>query len=447
MHWIQEPARQIPVCCEADVCVVGGSCTGVFAAVRAARLGARVVLIERQNRFGGVAANGLVNIWHSLMDTGNTEQIIAGLTDEVLCRLRANDAVMAGRDAWSAHIFNPNELAIVLDDLVREHRIKPYLHTQYAALACDGDTITHVVVENKDGRSAIAARFFIDATGDGDLARDLHLPSYRSAQVQPPTACYFLQGEIDDVRLQQAVETYGGAYGLQPDWGWSETVPGLAHISMRADTHLKDLLCSRADDLTAAELEGRRRAGAMVRLLNRHTDGRYGLAALCSHVGVRETVHYQTRFQAREMDLLTGKRYEDAILNGTYRVDQHHSETGGITFRYLDGTTCTYFENGKKKVLGNWMQERQFTGRPARFYQVPFALLVQEHCANFICAGRMLHADEGAFGALRVMVNVNQLGEAAGVAAYLAVQTGLPVWKLPGRQVRDTLQAGGSCIK
>ena len=198
-------------------------------------------------------------------------------------------------------------------------------------------------------RSAIAARFFIDATGDGDLARDLHLPSYRSAQVQPPTACYFLQGEIDDARLQQAVETYGGAYGLQPDWGWSETVPGLAHISMRADTHLKDLLCSRADDLTAAELEGRRRAGAMVRLLNRHTDGRYGLAALCSHVGVRETVHYQTRFQAREMDLLTGKRYEDAILNGTYRVDQHHSETGGITFRYLDGTTCTYSENGKKR--------------------------------------------------------------------------------------------------
>jgi glycine/D-amino acid oxidase-like deaminating enzyme len=41
---------------EADVCVLGGSCTGVFAAVRAARLGMRVVLIERENMLGGAAA-------------------------------------------------------------------------------------------------------------------------------------------------------------------------------------------------------------------------------------------------------------------------------------------------------------------------------------------------------------------------------------------------------
>ena len=40
---LHEPGRAIPVIVEkVDVCVVGGSCTGVFAAVRAARLGASV---------------------------------------------------------------------------------------------------------------------------------------------------------------------------------------------------------------------------------------------------------------------------------------------------------------------------------------------------------------------------------------------------------------------
>ena len=39
MQTIIEPQRKIPVIEEADVCVLGGSCTGVFAAVRAARLG------------------------------------------------------------------------------------------------------------------------------------------------------------------------------------------------------------------------------------------------------------------------------------------------------------------------------------------------------------------------------------------------------------------------
>lgn len=63
MTTIHEPAREIPIIDDVDICVLGGSVTGVFAAVRAARLGARVALVERQNAFGGVATSGLVNIW------------------------------------------------------------------------------------------------------------------------------------------------------------------------------------------------------------------------------------------------------------------------------------------------------------------------------------------------------------------------------------------------
>ena len=73
MDTIYEPARQIPVVREADVCVLGGGCTGVFAAIRAARLGMRVLLIEREGMLGGAAVGGLVNIWHTLMDTENRE--------------------------------------------------------------------------------------------------------------------------------------------------------------------------------------------------------------------------------------------------------------------------------------------------------------------------------------------------------------------------------------
>lgn len=77
-----------------DICVLGGSCTGVFAAVRAARLGARVAIVEKQNAFGGVATNAFVNIWHSLKDAEFKREIIAGLTAEVIDRLSARDAVL-----------------------------------------------------------------------------------------------------------------------------------------------------------------------------------------------------------------------------------------------------------------------------------------------------------------------------------------------------------------
>ena len=70
METIREPARETPVVAEVDVCVAGGSATGVCAAVSAARAGARVLLVERYGFLGGVATAGLVKIWNSLFKLG-----------------------------------------------------------------------------------------------------------------------------------------------------------------------------------------------------------------------------------------------------------------------------------------------------------------------------------------------------------------------------------------
>jgi glycine/D-amino acid oxidase-like deaminating enzyme len=78
---------------DCDLCVIGGSCTGVFAAVAAARLGARVVLVENLGLLGGVATASLVNVWHSIYDTTGQRQIIGGLTTEITERLKRRDAV------------------------------------------------------------------------------------------------------------------------------------------------------------------------------------------------------------------------------------------------------------------------------------------------------------------------------------------------------------------
>jgi hypothetical protein len=65
MDAIREEPREVPVVADCDVCIVGGSCTGVLAAVAAARLGAKVALVELSGFFGGVATASLVNICHS----------------------------------------------------------------------------------------------------------------------------------------------------------------------------------------------------------------------------------------------------------------------------------------------------------------------------------------------------------------------------------------------
>lgn len=448
MQTIIEPQRKIPVIAEADVCVLGGSCTGVFAAVRAARLGMRVVLIERLNRLGGVATAGLVNIWHTLQDMDDREQIIAGLTDEVITVLNARGALTVKNNRSSTYNFNPMELTIILDEMIREHGIRLMLHTHYSAVVEENGRLDAVIVENQDGRGAVRAKFFIDATGDGYVCRDLGIQQYVSDYIQPPTACFNLQGNIAGSDLKGIWKEHGAEFGLTDDWGWSARVAGLSGITMRADMHIFDVRCDRAEDLTRAEMEGRRQARAMLSLLQKYGDPEenYAITNLCSSLGVRETVHYRTRMQAKEIALLTGERYDAPIMNGTYPIDIHHHNDGGITFKYLDGKRRTKWGKGTRTEIGNWREEMGLTGEPAKYYQVPFDMLVGEKYENFIAAGRMINADEGAYGALRVMVNLNQLGEAAGVAAALCCESGTSLQSLDGRLVSETLRKGGSAV-
>ncbi len=446
-NFIIEPARQVPVDAKVDLCVVGGGCTGVFAAVRAARLGAKVAIVEATNAFGGVATNGLVNIWHTLMDMDDQNQIIAGLTDELLDRLRRRHAVEDRPNSrYSRYILDSQELKIELDLLIKEIKILPYLHTRYCALLAEDDTISAILIENKDGRRAIEADFFIDATGDGDLARDLKIPSFVHANPQPATSCFIMEGLTDPKKLGEIYRAHHQEFGLADDWGWDQPLAFSDRVSLRADTHVFEPACHTARALTRAEMVGRNQARAFAELLRAYGDPKnsYRILATCAYIGIRETVHYETCFKACEMPLLLGERYDDAILNGTYRIDIHHGDTGGITFKELNGQMQTYFGHETRSVFGNWRKELGLDDHYALYYQLPFATIVPKKQTNFIAVGRMLNADPGAFGALRVMVNLNQLGEAAGVAAYLCMQKGLPIQKLNGAEVRAVLRAGGS---
>lgn len=448
MKTIIEPAKQIPVIAEADVCVVGGSCTGLFAAVRAARMGMKVVLVESQGRLGGTAVNGLVNVWHSLLDDTYTEQVIGGLTDEVEKRMhRVGRLEYVDRLSSIGARLDPVYLSYVLDQLAQEENIQLYLHTQYTAVIRDGEAIEAVLVENKDGRGAISARFFVDCTGDGDLGRDTGLTSCRYPLLQPPSACFLMTGSTDDEHIASLVVNHGAEFGLDDDWGWYGLVPGLEDIYFRADNHVFGVDCAKADDLTFAELEGRRRAFAFEALLNAYGKRPHRIVNLCSHIGVRDTAHYESEYCVSEADLLTGRSFDDAVLHGTYCLDVHHQDDNGITFKYLNGTVKTCYGKGERTVLSDWRREQGLTGEPMHYYSMPFRAMVQHKVSNLIQAGRMVNAEASAFGALRVMVNANQMGEAAGTAAALCLKNGRKVWELDGRLVKAALNEGGSLIR
>lgn len=453
MEFIREEARNVPVIDDVDVCVLGGSCTGVFAAVRAARLGAKVAIVEKQNCFGGVATSGMVNIWHSLMDTEYRQQVIAGLTGEVVERLEKRNAVIIKEKQLDAFFLNTEELKIELDELIREAGVKPYLHTAFAAPAGEDGRLTAVLVENKSGRGAIKAKLFIDATGDGDVCIRMGLTGIAPEVRQPPTTGAKIAGfdselygmaSVGGFDLKEALLRYGEEFGLPEGWGWSSEIPGAEGITFQAITRVFGVDCAEGASLTRAEMEGRRQVRAVMDMVRKYgpKEARIALVGLSSYIGIRETRHIQCLYRLTEEDVLRGIRFPDAIANGTYRVDIHHDDKPGVTFRYLDGTEV-YFRSGYPKTVGRWREE---TAQNPTYYQIPYRSIVPLGSKNVLCCGRMLDADKGAFGAARVMVNLNQTGEAAGVAAYLALNHNSSVCEIDASGLRRALKSGGSAI-
>ena len=453
MDTIREEAREIPIAADFDICVIGGSCTGVFAAVSAARLGARVAIVENNGFFGGVATAGFVNIWHSIYNTTGRKQIIAGLTVEVTERLKKRQAVFVSEPTESRHcVLNTEELKIELDELVMEAGVQPFLHTRFVSPIMRDGELTAIAIEDKSGRRAIKASYFVDATGDGDLIARMGLPTYKREHLQPPTTCAIIRGlsEIKkrhpDFSLNQAAFNPKYPNALRKGFLWLARVPGSRDDTMVAGTRIFGADCSDADQLTKAEIEGRRQVRAICDILRENfvSDTSVPLVALPTKIGLRETRHARCLHQLTEAEVLNGKRFPDAIANGTYRVDIHHADKPGITFRYLDGRE-EYVVPNETKEVGRW-RDAGTRGKDPTFYQIPYTSLVPQGAANILVAGRAIDADQGAYGAVRVMVNCNQTGEAAGTASYLALDGNTSVAEIDTSKLRETMRKQGSII-
>lgn len=447
MKRLMVPAESLPVVEEADICVVGGSCTGVFAAIRAARLGARVVIVEKQNRFGGVATTGLVCMWHSLFDITGEKQIIGGLTFETMERLEKRRAIGTFRTAAASGVpFNSEELTLELDAMVTEQKnIRTFFHTVYSRPVMEDGAIRGIVAENKSGRFIITAGQFIDASGDGLLCRDAGIPMRFAENPQPPTACAHIENyrAMKGLDLKALIERNREKYPDLPcGYSWGTDIPGSAHVYMLAGTRIFHCDCMDADAITRAEFESRRQIRALVELFQEnYPEARVSLQALPSAIGIREGGHIVSLCRLNGEEVLADRRFPDTIGAGTYPVDIHGSSDDSISFRQLTGVSRV-FKSNKLIRVERWLPE----GEVLPYYRMTLSCMIPQGSRNLIAAGRMLDADPEAFGAVRVMVNLNQCGEAAGVAAFCALDESRDVVSVNAGKVRELLNRGGSLI-
>ena len=157
-----------------DVAVIGGGVAGVAAALAAARRGAKTVLIEKTVAMGGLATNGLVLVYLALCD-GLGHQVSFGITEELL-KLSNKYGPYDPKD-WKNGVnryeafFSPASLILALDEMLAEAGVELWFDTVLVDAEKDANNrIVAVEVFNKSGKIKIEAKCFIDATGDADLA-------------------------------------------------------------------------------------------------------------------------------------------------------------------------------------------------------------------------------------------------------------------------------------
>lgn len=443
-----EPERQTPVLFETDVLVVGSGPAGLAAAVSAARAGARTAIVERFGCFGGVITQvGIETFaWYRHEGTIDTEGI--GIEFE----RRAREMGGTSREPQSqSEALNTEFFKVVADTLVSEAGVRPLLHSPVVAAVMDGTRITGVITESKSGRRAILARRVVDASGDADVAAKAgadytKLPRDELMQATVVFSC----SQVDKARFMDYVKANPGTYkDWTGEWAMKTTgkedalfstyldapftqarrdgliPPGVttiggtwSSISDSGDAtglnmvFMPGIDATDVQDLTRAEMEGRRQVLLAIDALRRYTPGweNARLRDFGMTLGVRDSRKIVGRYSMRGEDVLGEARFPDSV---------------GIFPEFVDGYGVLALPT---------------TGR---YFQVPLGILVPQGVENLLVAGRCVSGDKISHAALRNQMACAVTGQAAGVTAAVSLRGGVGTGEVAIEPVQQELLRQG----
>lgn len=433
--------HELPVSATCDVLVIGGGSAGIAAAVAAARSGAKTMLVERYGFLGGLATTALVGAFCGLYTTGRQKHlIVAGVCDELITRLRGMDGaggkhVSEVDSRLAAVIYDPELFKFAAEQMALDAGVMLLYHTLVVDVVWEApDTVLRgVVVENKSGRSVILADMIIDTSGDADVAAKAGVDfEYGDGQggAQAMTTVFKLSNVVSGPALEEAIGSIRGHLVAARESGRYHfnrvdpvVFPSLPEGTVSVNlVSVRGLEATDAAQLSEAEIEGRRQVLEYLRALRDLVPGfeRARLIALSPQIGIRETRRILGEHTLSEEDVLAGTKSDDGIGLGAWPLEMHNPETGRIEW--------------------GWVRNEDDC------YSIPFSCLVPKGVENLMVAGRCASSTHGAQASTRVIAQAMAMGEAAGVAAGLAVDSGRSVRSVPVEAIRAELRKRGAIL-
>ena len=411
-----------------DVLVCGGGCAGIAAALAAARRGAKVLLVEKAPFAGGIITCVGLPYFDGIANIKDNRIVVRGIALELLSKSGVCKPDATHTSKHNPTIGNSFEFKLLLDRLLRERRdrLTVLFNSFVCAVNASGGRIQSVQIANKDGLVNVEANTVIDCTGDADVAAWAGAPFEQAAEVQPLTL-HFRIGNVKRIgnlgqNCRAALAKAQAAGELPFYYG-----PGVMFLFHESEVYIHGIRVpanpTDAADLSRAEMQGRADAWAMFQAWKRDVPGfeqSYFIEAY-PWIGVRESRRLVGQHVLSEDDLMKSRRFEDAIATGCWYLDLHPNKT----------------------VIGsaNDFDPKKVQPEP---YDIPYRSLLPQKIENLLVAGRCHSATRGAHASTRVTVTAMAMGEAAGVAAAMAVMAKRSAQEVDGVKVREALKTVGA---
>lgn len=392
------PKDSAPTRVAADICVVGSGISGVSAALEAARLGRKVLLVDGQPSLGGQAVNSIIGTICGLFSNApSRRQLTHGIADDIIRDLGAQGAAHLIHGAMTTTVYY-DEVALGrwVETQIRAASIKVVLGAVLRSARLENRRITELSLATRYGDLSITATGFVDATGDAALAwlaglpcRVPDVPIYGTQIVVLENLNEEHKPTPDD--YSHRLREKGREYGLVRQDGFAFFFPrrGTAVINM---THVQTPL----DPVGASEkaLEGKEQADRVVGFLKREFPDAFGKATVRAYglPGIRQTRWIVGRHQLTADEVRSGTRFEDAVARTAWPIELHGQPEGYV-----------------------WE-----TFAADHVHYVPLGSLIPADAENLVAAGRCIDGDAAALSSVRVMGPCIAMGAAAAHALDLA---------------------------
>jgi hypothetical protein len=435
---ITEPVRNTPVFGAFEIVVLGGGPAGIAAAAAAGAQGRRTLLIERYGFLGGMGtAAGVTNFCGLHANVyGDIRQVVHGIADDLLGRIHALGGLNEPHMIFGKTKAQAYDTAIykcAADDFLAARKVEVLFHALAVGVVMNGAHIDALLMETKSGRMAVRANFFIDCSGDGDLASFAGAPfeiGDANGNMLYPTMMFRLNG-VDPQRAGEAWKTIPALMDEAEKRGVRFPRKGAIVRPMKHETEWRVNVTqlktgngraingTDARELSAGEIEGRRQALAFFEFLKAYAPGFASsyVIDIPPQLGIRETRRIGGRYSLTRADVISCASFDDTIGVNGWPIEAHVA--GDVVWDWPD-------------IPGS-----------RGFNHLPYRMLLPLGIDNLLVAGRCASMTHEGQSAARVSGACFVMGEAAATAVHLALADNVDPAGVDVRQLQRTLIKNG----